>query len=284
MARPDCPLVLGAALPIGAVAAEETLQEVIITATPLRTTALETAQPILLLSGDQLRRALATNLGDTLANQPGVSSTSFGPIASRPIIRGQGGLRVQVYQDGAEALDVSALSEDHAVSLDPSFANRIEILHGPAALMYGSASAAGAINVVTDRLALQKLDQPIATRLELRGDSANEERALALRSGGDLGGNWQWRFDGFSRRSGDLSIADFVESPALRAALAAEGEEVNDERGEYTTPTHGARVAASASVGAENALPLHFRSTATAATMDCPRRTCACPRRGRTRR
>ena len=226
------PLVLGAALPIGAVAAEETLQEVIITATPLRTTALETAQPILLLSGDQLRRALATNLGDTLANQPGVSSTSFGPIASRPIIRGQGGLRVQVYQDGAEALDVSALSEDHAVSLDPSFANRIEILHGPAALMYGSASAAGAINVVTDRLALQKTDQPIATRLELRGDSANEERALALRSGGDLGGNWQWRFDGFSKRSGNLSIADFVESPALRAALAAESEEVNDERGE----------------------------------------------------
>lgn len=129
-----------AAVAAAASLAEETLQEVIITSTPLRTTALETAQPVLLLSADRLRRSLATNLGDTLANQPGLSSTSFGPIASRPVIRGQGGLRVQVYQDGAEALDVAALSDDHAVSIDPAFADRIEVLHGPAALMYGGAS------------------------------------------------------------------------------------------------------------------------------------------------
>lgn len=229
------PLALGAMLPPAAAVAaiaEETLQEVIITSTPLRTTTLETAQPVLLLSADLLRRSLTTNLGDTLANQPGLSSTSFGPIASRPVIRGQGGLRVQVYQDGAEALDVAALSDDHAVSIDPSFADRIEVLHGPAALMYGGASAAGAVNVVTDRLPLQSVADPIATRVELRGDSANDERAVALRSGGQLAGGWQWRFDGFSKRSSDLSIADFVESPALRAELAAEGEEVSDERGE----------------------------------------------------
>ncbi len=232
------PLALGAMLaPVAAVAAAasmaaETLQEVIITSTPLRTTTLETAQPVLLLSADLLRRSLATNLGDTLANQPGLSSTSFGPIASRPVIRGQGGLRVQVYQDGAEALDVAALSDDHAVSIDPSFADRIEVVHGPAALMYGSASAAGAVNVVTDRLPLRSADAPIETRVELRGDSANDERAVSLRSGGDLSGGWQWRFDGFSKRSGDLSIADFVESPALRAELLAGGEDGDDERGE----------------------------------------------------
>ena len=225
------PLALAAALPT-TVAAEETLKEVTITATPLRTTALETAQPVLLLGADQLRRSLATNLGDTLANQPGLSSTSFGPIASRPVIRGQGGLRVQIYQDGAESLDVAALSDDHAVSIDPAFADRIEVLHGPAALMFGSASAAGAVNVVTDRLPLRRVDGPIETRIELRGDSANEERAVALRSGGQLGDRWQWRVDGFSKRSGDLSIADFVESPALRAELLAEGEDVNEHRGE----------------------------------------------------
>lgn len=231
-------LTVGAMLsPVAAVAAaaslaEETLQEVIITSTPLRTTALETAQPVLLLSADRLRRSLATNLGDTLANQPGLSSTSFGPIASRPVIRGQGGLRVQVYQDGAEALDVAALSDDHAVSIDPAFADRIEVLHGPAALMYGGASAAGAVNVVTDRLRLRSGAEPIETRVELRGDTANDERAVSLRSGGDLSGGWRWRFDGFSKRSGDLSIADFVESPALRAKLLAEGEGIHDERGE----------------------------------------------------
>ena len=226
------PLALGVLLPTSMAVADETLQEVIITATPLRTTTLETAQPVLLLSADLLRRSLATNLGDTLANLPGLSSTSFGPIASRPVIRGQGGLRVQVYQDGAETLDVAALSDDHAVSIDPAFADRIEVLHGPAALMYGSASAAGAVNVVTDRLPLRNTDGPMETRLELRGDSANDERAVALRSGGHLGSGWQWRVDGFSKRSGDLSIADFVESPALRAELAAEGETVGDERGE----------------------------------------------------
>lgn len=226
------PLALAASLSMTAAAAEESLQEVVITATPLRTTALETAQPVLLLGGDLLRRSLATNLGDTLANQAGLSSTSFGPIASRPVIRGQGGLRVQLYQDGAEALDVAALSDDHAVSIDPAVADRIEVLHGPAALMYGSASAAGAINVVTDRLPLQSADQAIATRVELRGDSANDERAVALRSGGDLGSGWQWRFDGFSKSSGDLTIAEFVESPALRAELIAEGETPDEERGE----------------------------------------------------
>ena len=92
------PLALGAMLPPAAAVAaiaEEKLQEVIITSTPLRTTTLETAQPVLLLSADLLRRSLTTNLGDTLANQPGLSSTSFGPIASRPVIRGQGGLRVR---------------------------------------------------------------------------------------------------------------------------------------------------------------------------------------------
>lgn len=211
---------------------QETLQEVVITATPLRTTALETAQPVLLLGADLLRRSLATNLGDTLANQPGVSSTSFGPIASRPVIRGQGGLRVQVYQDGAEALDVAALSDDHAVTIDPAFADRIEVLHGPAALMFGSASAAGAINVVTDRLPLMDTDMSPVTRIELRGDSANEERAVAMRTGGALSAEWHWRIDGFSKRSGDLRIADFVESPALRAQLAANGEELNEARNE----------------------------------------------------
>jgi len=226
------PLTLTAALATGASLAQETLQEVVITATPLRTTALETAQPVLLLGTDLLRRSLATNLGDTLANQPGVSSTSFGPIASRPVIRGQGGLRVQVYQDGAEALDVAALSDDHAVTIDPAFADRIEVLHGPAALMFGSASAAGAINVVTDRLPLITSDVPPVTRIELRGDSANEERSLAVRSGGALGAEWHWRADGFAKRSGDLQIADFVESPALRAQLSTDGEEIDAARGE----------------------------------------------------
>jgi len=183
------------------------LEEVIVTATPLRTTVMETAQPVWVLSGEALQRDLATNLGDTLANRPGLSATSFGPIASRPIIRGQGGLRVQVYQDMAEALDVAALSEDHATTVDPMVAERIEVLRGPAALMFGSASAAGAINVVTSRLPIAALDRPSSYRLELRGDSANDERGIAMRGAGELGSGWQWSADAQSKRSDDLRTA-----------------------------------------------------------------------------
>jgi len=120
------------------------LEEVVITATPLRKNAFETAQPVSVLSGDALVTRRESSLGETLADQPGVSASAFGPIASRPIIRGQGGLRVQTYQDGADTLDVAALSDDHAVGLEPMLADRIEIVRGPAALLFGSAAAAGA--------------------------------------------------------------------------------------------------------------------------------------------
>ena len=106
----------------------EDLQEVVITATPLRKPALLTAQPVFSLGGESLVRQRSASLGDTLAMQPGLSASSFGPIASRPIIRGQGGLRVQTYQDGGDTLEAAALSDDHAVTLDPLLAERIEVL------------------------------------------------------------------------------------------------------------------------------------------------------------
>ena len=97
------------------VAAETPLEEIIVTATPLRTTAAQTAQPVQVIAGDAWLLERESSLGDSLANQPGVSASSFGPVASRPLLRGQGGLRVQMFQDGADVLDVAALSDDHAV-------------------------------------------------------------------------------------------------------------------------------------------------------------------------
>ena len=136
---------------------ETTLEEVRITATPLRRTVLETAQPVLALDGEELLRRRSTTIAETLADQPGITASNFGPIASRPIIRGQGGMRVQVFQDGADVLDAAALSEDHAVTLDPLLAERIEVVRGPAALLYGNAASAGAVNVVTRRIPTEPL-------------------------------------------------------------------------------------------------------------------------------
>lgn len=186
--------------------AQPLLEEVVITATPLRKLALETAQPVSVLAGDALAVRREGSLGETLADQPGVSASAFGPIASRPIIRGQGGLRVQTYQDGADTLDVAALSDDHAVTLEPMLADRIEIVRGPAALLFGSAAAAGAINVVTPRLSLARFATPFGGEVQMRGDTAANERGVAARLGGHVTEALQFSGDLHHFRADELRI------------------------------------------------------------------------------
>lgn len=184
------------------------LEEVVITATPLRKKAFETAQPVSVLAGETLVTRRESSLGETLADQPGVSASAFGPIASRPIIRGQGGLRVQTFQDGADTLDVAALSDDHAVGLDPMLADRIEVVRGPAALLFGSAAAAGAVNVITPRLSLSRYESPFAGAVEMRGDTAANERGVAARVGGHAGDRLQFFGDLHHFKADDLRIPD----------------------------------------------------------------------------
>ncbi|OYW88212.1 MAG: TonB-dependent receptor, partial [Sphingobium sp. 32-64-5] len=100
------------------------------------------------LSGEKLARDLRGTIGETLARQPGVSATSFGPNASRPILRGLQGERVRVLTDGIGSFDVSNTSVDHAVAINPLTAERVEVLRGPAALLYGSSAIGGVINVI----------------------------------------------------------------------------------------------------------------------------------------
>ncbi len=152
---------------------ESTVEEVFVTSTALHENPLEVAQPTSVVSGDELRRQVAASLGETLAGELGVSSTYFGPSASRPVIRGLGGYRVQVLQDGAAALDVSSLSQDHAVSIESVVAQQIEVIKGPAALLYGSGAAGGLVNVVTTRIPTGPAASLISGAAELRGDDCN---------------------------------------------------------------------------------------------------------------
>lgn len=184
------------------------LEEVVITATPLRRAVLATAQPVAVLHGDDLATAIRSSLGETLANQPGVSATAFGPIASRPVIRGQGGLRVQTYVDGADTLDVGALSDDHAVTAEPLLAERIEIIRGPAALLFGSSAAAGAVNVITGRLPLARPGEPMVGELRARGDTAANARGIAARISGSSGDHLHYTGDLHHLRAGDLKVPD----------------------------------------------------------------------------
>jgi iron complex outermembrane receptor protein len=208
----------------------ERLEEVKITATPLRRSELQTAQPVLVLAGDELLRRRAGNIADTLASEPGLSASSFGPIASRPVIRGQGGLRVQVFQDGADVLDAAALSEDHAVSLDALLAERIEVVRGPAALLFGNAASAGAVNVVTRRLPTEPLDKPFAAALELRGDSAADARAVGAHATGRIGDRLQVYADLHDSRRDELRIPGYAWTEAAKEYFESEGEAYDESR------------------------------------------------------
>ena len=104
------------------------------------------------VTGDALVRDIRGQIGDTLTKVPGVSATSFSPGASRPVLRGFQGERVRVLSDGLGTLDVSNTSTDHAVSIDPLTAERIEVLRGPAVLLFGSQAIGGAVNVIDRRI------------------------------------------------------------------------------------------------------------------------------------
>src|SRR3954467_14924847 len=158
-----CPLVFADA---------NDLEEVVITASPFAKSVEAVNKPVNLLSGADLQNASAATLGETLNGQLGVSSASFGPGVGLPIIRGQSDNRVKVMQDSVGSMDASAASPDHAVTLEPLLANKIEVLRGPAALRYGSGAIGGVVNVLDNRIP-SKLPDGITGGAELRNSSVN---------------------------------------------------------------------------------------------------------------
>ncbi len=226
-----CLPLISLLVPVLAGAADDDLEEVVVSATALHESSFEVAQPTFVLSGDELVRARATSLGEVLANTPGVSATYFGPQASRPVIRGQTGERVQVHEDGADSLDVAALSADHAVTIDPLLAETVEVLRGPATLLYGNGAAGGLVNVVVRRVPEKAYDRTMEGAFELRGSTALDERAVAMRVDGGAHG-WSMHGDVYARETRDLKIAGNALSRALRESGNFTDEEIAARRGE----------------------------------------------------
>ena len=130
-----------------------TVDKVIVTASPFSDQdELQSVQPAVVVGKDALVKDRAASLGDTLSTQAGIQSSSFGPGASRPIIRGLDGPRVKTAENGVGTLDVATISPDHAVSSEVLGARQIEVLRGPATLLYGSGAIGGLVNIVTDRI------------------------------------------------------------------------------------------------------------------------------------
>jgi iron complex outermembrane receptor protein len=188
-------------------AAEEDVQEleeVVVTA-PLQDKASESAVPVTVLSDEELRLKVGHSIGDTLKNELGITSQSFGPGVGTPVIRGQSGPRVRVLNNGIGSNDVSAVSPDHATSVEPLLAERVEVLRGPATLLYGSGAIGGVVNVIDNRIPSQLPDKLLGGALEQRFDSTSDETSTVMKIEGGKS-NLAYHLDGFYRDRNNLDI------------------------------------------------------------------------------
>jgi len=196
------------------------LQPQVITANPLGSQ--QTAAPSTVLEGDDLTLQQQGSLGETLNKQPGVSSSYFGPGASRPIIRGLDGDRIRLLRNGVGALDASSLSYDHAVPLDPVNVERIEIVRGPAALLYGGSAIGGVVNTFDNRIPTAAIEG-IHGAGELRYGGADTTRSSAgkLEAGN---GTFALHLDANSRQFNDLKIPGYARSRHAPASEDGNGK------------------------------------------------------------
>jgi len=181
------------------------------------------------LSGEELTRELRSTIGETLARQPGVSATSFGPNASRPVLRGLQGERVRVLTDGIGSFDVSNTSVDHAVAINPLTADRIEVLRGPSALLFGSSAIGGVVNVIDSRIPRRVPTEPIhVDALGTYGSAANERSGSAAVDV-PVTDKVVFHLDGTFGQTDDLRTGGYILSRPLRAQAAASADpEIRD--------------------------------------------------------
>ena len=204
------------------------IEEIIVLAHPLGDEGLAQASDV--LEGDELERKAVDNIGATVGNEPGIHNSSFGSGAGRPVIHGLSGARVRVMEEQIDTLDVSVSSGDHAVTVDPFIAERVEVLKGSATLLYGSGAIGGVVDVHTDRIP-HEVPERIHGTLGLRGADNGDGRngAFRLDGGGD---GVAWHVDAFARQADDYDIPGFAESAALHALEEEEEHHDEDDHGD----------------------------------------------------
>lgn len=188
---------------------KQQMDAVVVESTPLGQTLFESAQPVSVLDGDDLTVQSHSTLGETLANEPGVSSTSFGPGASRPVIRGLGGDRIRILEQGLGTQDVSNTSPDHGVTIDPALVDKIEVVRGPAALLYGTGAVGGVVNALDNRVPETLPKGPATGEAEIRGGTVDSERAVIGKAEAPLG-PVAVHLDGILRNTDDYHIPGFA--------------------------------------------------------------------------
>lgn len=192
--------------------------------TGVRRKASDALGGVSVLDKEELTREVRTSIGETLARQPGVSATSFGPTASAPVLRGLSGDRVRVLTDGIGTLDLSGSAPDHAVSINPITAERIEVLRGPAALLFGSSAIGGVVNVIDTRIPRQLPDNAVGVDVLLGYGTAANERLANGALDIPIGVHFVAHVDGNWSKTDDLRTGGHILSDQARDIALASGD------------------------------------------------------------
>jgi len=218
---------------------ENDLEEVLIIAHPLASDG--TAQAVTTLSGDELARKVQGSLGETLSEEAGIQSASFGSAVGRPIIHGLAGARVKTTVDRIDTLDVSVTSGDHAVGVEPFVADQVTVLRGASTLLYGSGAIGGVVDVTTTRIH-SEVPEETSGRVQLRtADNANASNGAFVLDA-PLSDSVVFHVDGFLSDADDYDIPGFAESALQRAAEEAEGGDEGEEEEPAFGILEGSRV------------------------------------------
>ncbi len=203
-----------------------------VTVTPTGRDTFESYQPTTVLGGEDLQQRLASTLGATLASEPGVNVRSFGAGNQRPVIRGLDNDRVLILENGTRTGDLSSQSADHGVNLDPATAGSIEVVRGPATLLYGSSAIGGVVNLVSEEIPTKPVND-VHGSMTVQGGTADENGAIA----GDVSvgnGRFAARINGSAQRTSDYKTPDenletvpnsFSRSTSGGGALSFTGED-----------------------------------------------------------
>ncbi|MBA3270511.1 MAG: TonB-dependent receptor [Acidobacteria bacterium] len=189
----------------------------VVSVSPTARTQFESYQPTSVLAGQELQKQIEATIGATLQSEPGIALRSFGAGPARPVIRGLDGDRVAVLQDGQRVGDLSSQSGDHGVTLSPSAAQRIEVVRGPATLLYGANAIGGLVNVITDQIPTEKVQ---GTGGDITFDAGSNGGAAGGNADIHVGnGTFALHLGGGGRRQGNYDTPEAeVENSDLRNA------------------------------------------------------------------
>lgn len=215
---------------------EDQIEEIVVTA-PFQESEAETALTVGILSGEALREKMGNNLGDTLKNEIGVANASFGTGVGLPVIRGQSGNRVKILQNGVGTTDASSVSPDHANAVNSTLAERLEVIRGPSALLYGSGAIGGVVNVIDNRIPESLPEEPTFV-VQQSHNTVSAQNDTLIRLDGAVG-NMAFHLDAFTSSNDNVEIGGYAIDVESVEALEELIEEHLEEGHHEEVEDHG---------------------------------------------